>query len=68
MILVLTSSIILPLGVKADSNKFFIKFKNTIKVTTYEISFKDGTNLINKVEVLKDEKVTRPDNPTKRSL
>lgn len=65
MILVLTSSIILPLGVKADSNKFFIKFKNTIKVTTYEISFKDGTNLINKVEVLKDEKVTRPDNPTK---
>ena len=63
MIITIFSMIVIPLGVKADSESFIIVFNNNIKVKKFNVSFNtNGGNTIDSVEIIKGGKVTRPSN------
>ena len=63
MIITIFSMIVIPLGVKADSESFIIVFNNSIKVKRFNVSFNtNGGNTIDSVEIIKGGKVTRPSN------
>ena len=66
MTIALVSSIALPLGVKADSDKFNIVFNNTIKVREYTVTFNtNGGTEISSIKAVKGNKITKPADPTK---
>ena len=57
MAIALVSSIVLPLGVKADSDKISIVFNNTIKVREYTVTFNtNGGTEISSMKVVKSNK------------
>ena len=63
MVIALTSTIILPLGVKANSNSFIIKFNNSIKEKEYTVTFNsNGGSSVDEIKVVKGNKVTKPSN------
>ena len=67
MIITIFSMIVIPLGVKADSESFIIVFNNNIKVKKFNVSFNtNGGNTIDSVEIIKGGKVTRPSNNPSR--
>ena len=61
MAIALVSSIALPLGVKADSDKLSIVFNNTIKVREYTVTFNtNGGTEISSIKVVKGNKIEKP--------
>ena len=66
MAIALVSSIVLPLGVKADSDKISIVFNNTIKVREYTVTFNtNGGTEISSMKVVKGNKIEKPTHPQK---
>ena len=66
MVVAVASSVLLPLGVKADSDKFIIKFNNNIKEKEYTVEFNtNGGSSRDSVKVVKGGKVTKPTDPEK---
>lgn len=69
MVVAVASLVLIPIGVKANSDKFIIKFNNTIKEKEYIVTFNtNGGSTIEPLKVVKGGKVTRPTtDPTKEN-
>ena len=66
MVVGVASTLIIPFGVRAESETFQIVLNNTIKAKEYTVTFNtNGGSSIDAIKVVKGGKVTKPSDPSK---